>query len=114
MTIPQELSDAARIDGCTELGILNRVIVPMAKPALATVALFAFTSAWMDFINPLMYLHDERMYTLAIGLQSFLGRHSLEWASLMAAATVITIPMVVLFFFAQRTFIEGIALTGIK
>jgi multiple sugar transport system permease protein len=114
MTIPQELSDAARIDGCSELGILTRVIAPVAKPALATVALFAFTNAWMDFINPLIYLHDERSYTLAIGLQSFLGRHGSEWALLMAAATVITVPMVILFFFAQRTFIEGIALTGIK
>jgi multiple sugar transport system permease protein len=68
----------------------------------------------MDFLNPLIYLHDERSNTLAIGLQSFLGRHGSEWALLMAAATVITIPMVILFFFAQRTFIEGIALTGIK
>ena len=86
----------------------------MAKPAIATVALFAFTGAWMDFMGPLMYLHDENSYTLAIGLQSFLGRHTSEWALLMAAATVITIPMIVLFFFAQRTFIEGIALTGMK
>ncbi len=114
MTIPQELSDAARIDGCSELGILWRVIVPMAKPAIATVGLFAFTGAWMDFMTPLIYLHDERSYTLAIGLQSFLGRHGSEWALLMAAATVITLPMIVLFFFAQRTFIQGIALTGIK
>jgi multiple sugar transport system permease protein len=114
MTIPQELSDAARIDGCSEAGILWRVIVPMAKPAIATVALFAFTGAWMDFLNPLIYLHDERTYTLAIGLQAFLGRHGGEWSLLMAAATVMTAPMLVLFFFAQRTFIQGIALTGMK
>ena len=114
MSIPQELSDAARIDGCSELGILGRVIVPLSKPAIATVALFAFTYAWMDFVNPLIYLHDERQYTLALGLQSFLGRHNSEWSLLMATATVITMPLVVLFFFAQRTFIRGITLTGMK
>src|SRR6266700_4232841 len=114
LTIPQELSDSARIDGCSEIGILSRIIVPLAKPAIATVALFAFTNAWMDFLNPLMYLHDENSYTLAIGLQGFLGRHQNEWSLLMAAATVITLPMLVLFFFAQRTFIQGIALTGMK
>ena len=69
---------------------------------------------FQSFLNPLIYLHDERQYTLAIGLQAFLGRHGSEWALLMAAATVITIPMIVLFFFAQKTFIEGIALTGVK
>ncbi len=114
LTIPQELSDAARIDGCSEMAILWRVILPMARPAVATIALFAFTGAWMDFLNPLVYLHDERQYTLAIGLQAFLGRHGSEWALLMAAATVITIPMLVLFLLAQRTFIRGIALTGLK
>jgi len=114
LTIPQELSDAARIDGCSELGIMLRIILPMAKPAVATVALFAFTGAWMDLMGPLIYLHDERNYTLAIGLQAFLGRHGGEWNLLMAAATVITLPMLILFFFAQRTFIQGIALTGMK
>ncbi len=114
MTIPQDLSDAARIDGCGEIAILGRVIAPVAKPALATVGLFAFTGAWMDFVGPLIYVHDERLYTLAIGLQAFLGRHQEEWSQLMAAATIITLPMVVLFFFAQRTFIQGIALTGVK
>jgi multiple sugar transport system permease protein len=102
------------MDGCSDLGILGRVILPMAKPAVATIALFAFTAAWMDFLNPLVYLHDERQYTLAIGLQAFLGRHGSEWSLLMAAATVITIPMLVLFLLAQRTFIRGIALTGLK
>jgi multiple sugar transport system permease protein len=114
LTIPQELSDAARIDGCSEAGILWRVVVPIARPAIATVALFAFTSAWMDFLNPLIYLHSEKHYTLALGLQAFLGRHGGEWNLLMAAATVITLPMLVLFFLAQRTFIQGIALTGLK
>ncbi len=114
LTIPQELSDAARIDGCSEAGILWRVVVPIARPAIATVALFAFTAAWMDFLNPLIYLHSEKQYTLALGLQAFLGRHGGEWNLLMAAATVITLPMLILFFLAQRTFIQGIALTGLK
>ncbi len=114
LTIPQELSDAARIDGCNEAGILWRILAPIAKPALTTVALLSFTAAWMDFTGPLIYLHDERTYTLAVGLLAFLGRHSGDWNLLMAAATVITIPMLVLFFFAQRTYIQGIALTGLK
>ena len=114
LTIPMELSDAARIDGCSELGILWRIVAPMARPAIATVALFAFTGAWMDFLNPLVYLHDEDRYTLALGLQAFLGRHNSEWALLMAASAVITLPMLALFFFAQRTFIKGIALSGLK
>ncbi len=114
MTIPQELSDAARIDGCNELSILTRIIAPIAKPAIATVALFAFTGAWMDFMGPLIYLHNEDSYTLAIGLQAFLGRHGSEWSLLMAAATVVTLPPILIFFFAQKTFIQGIALTGIK
>lgn len=114
LTVPQELSDAARIDGCSELGILWRILTPIARPALATVALLSFTSAWMDFSGPLIYLHDENTYTLAIGLLAFLGRHNGEWNLLMAASMVMTVPMLVLFFFAQRTYIQGIALTGLK
>lgn len=114
LTIPQELSDAARIDGCSEWRIFWQIIVPLSVPALATVALFAFISAWTDFINPLVYLTDENTYTLAVGLQTFVGRHSSEWNLLMAAATVVTLPLMVVFFFTQRLFIEGITLTGIK
>ncbi len=114
LTIPQELSDAARIDGCSEWRIFWQIIVPLSVPALATVALFAFIGAWTDFINPLVYLTDESTYTLAVGLQTFVGRHSSEWNLLMAAATVVTLPLMVVFFFTQRLFIEGITLTGIK
>ncbi|MEJ5250482.1 MAG: carbohydrate ABC transporter permease [Chthonomonadetes bacterium] len=114
LTIPQELSDAARIDGCSEWRIFWQIIVPLSVPALATVALFAFIGAWTDFINPLVYLTDESTYTLAVGLQTFVGRHSSEWNLLMAAATVVTLPLMVVFFFTQKLFIEGITLTGIK
>lgn len=114
LTLPGELSDAARIDGCSELGILRRIIIPLSKPALATVALLTFIWAWLDFMGPLVYLNDESMYTLALGLAAFLGRHGADWSGLMAAGTVVIAPIIVIFFFAQRTFIRGIALTGMK
>jgi len=114
MTIPQELSDAARIDGCSELAVYWRVVLPLARPALATVGLFTFIGAWNDFLGPLLYLNDERSYTLALGLQRFVSQHGAEWSMLMAATTVMTLPIVVIFFFAQRTFIQGVTLTGIK
>jgi multiple sugar transport system permease protein len=114
MTLPEELSDAARIDGCTEFGIYWRVILPLARPALATVALFTFIGAWNDFMGPLLYLTDERMYTLSMGLQFFVSQHGAEWGMLMAASTVMTIPIIIVFFFAQKTFIQGVTVTGIK
>ena len=113
-TIPDDLCDAARIDGCSEWGILLRIILPLSKPALATVALFQLMGTWNDFGGPLLYLNDQSKYTLAFGLQQFLGAYGGEWAMLMAAATVFTLPIIVLFFFAQRTFIQGIATTGVK
>jgi multiple sugar transport system permease protein len=114
LTLPGELSDAARIDGCSEFTILWRIIMPLSKPALATVALLTFIWAWLDFMGPLVYLNDENMYTLALGLAAFLGRHGADWSGLMAAGTVVIAPIIVIFFFAQRTFIRGIALTGMK
>ena len=112
--IPNELSDAARIDGCTEFGIYWRIILPLAKPALATCALFMLLFQWGDFLNPLIYLQDERQYTLALALQQFQSQHESAWGPLMAMSTVITVPVIVLFFLAQRTFIEGITMTGLK
>jgi multiple sugar transport system permease protein len=113
-TIPGELSDAARIDGCGEAGIFWRVILPLARPALASVALFTFIGTWTDFMGPLVYLHDEGQFTLALGLTAFLGRHGAEWHLLMAAGTVVTAPLIVLFLLTQRTFVKGVALTGLK
>jgi multiple sugar transport system permease protein len=114
MTIPAELSDAARIDGCSEPGIYLRIILPLAKPALAVVTLFHFGWAWNDFMGPLIYLNDRNMYTIALGLSLFNDLHHFQFALQMAASTVATLPMVLMFFLAQRTFIEGISLTGIK
>lgn len=114
MTIPGELSDAARIDGASELGIFWRVILPLSRPVLAVVALFQFLGSWNDFLGPLIYLQSNDKYTLAIGLQMYRTTNYVEWELLMAASTLVVIPILVLFFFAQRTFIEGIAITGIK
>ncbi len=114
LTIPRELSDAARMDGANELGIFLRIILPLAKPALAAVALFQFLAAWSDFLGPLIYLSDPSKYTVSLGLTFFQGQYSSEYGALMAASTVMLIPVVILFFFAQRTFIQGITLTGVK
>ena len=114
-TIPRDLSEAARIDGCSEFGIFFRIIMPLSKPAIAVVALFTFMGVWNDFLGPLVYLQDQQQYTLALGLQAFQSHHTgVEWHLLMAASVLILTPVIVLFFAAQRTFIEGIATTGMK
>jgi len=115
MTIPFELSDAARVDGCSEFRIFKEIILPLAKPALAVVALFHFLYAWNDFLGPLIYLTDQRDFTLALGLQFYQSQHGgTEWNMLMAASTLVVLPVIVLFFFTQRTFIQGITVTGLK
>jgi multiple sugar transport system permease protein len=115
MTIPKDLSEAARIDGCGEFRIFWQIILPLCKPALMVVALFQFMSTWNDFMGPLIYLTDEKDYTLALGLQAFQSQHGgTEWHYLMAASTLVALPIIVLFFFTQKSFIEGISMTGIK
>jgi multiple sugar transport system permease protein len=113
-TLPEELAEAARIDGASEWRIFCQVMLPLSLPALTTCALFQFLGTWNDFFGPLLYVNDESRYTLAYGLQQFLGIHGSEWAQLMAASTLFTLPIVVLFFCAQRVFIQGIATTGGK
>jgi multiple sugar transport system permease protein len=115
MSLPFELSDAARIDGCSEFQIFRDVILPLARPALAVVALFNFMYVWNDFFGPLIYLTDQKTYTLAYGLQAYQNQHGgTEWPMLMAASAIVVIPVIVLFFFAQKTFIQGITVTGMK
>ncbi len=113
-TLPNELAEAARVDGATEWTIFSRVILPLTKPALATCALFQFLGAWNDFFGPLLYIDDPSRYTLAYGLQQFVSSRGGQWTLLMAGATMFTAPIIVLFFFTQRTFIQGIATTGAK
>ncbi len=115
MTIPEEMFDAARIDGCSEARILAQIVLPLARPALAVVALFRFLGAWNDFMGPLIYLSDKKMYTITIGLMGLRQVYGgTNWALLMAGSTMAVLPIVILFFFTQRTFIEGISLTGVK
>ncbi len=115
LTIPDALSDAARIDGCGEWGIFWRVILPLSRPALAVVALFTFLAAWKDFLAPLVFLQRPEQYTLALGLQAFQSQQGgTDWNLLMAASALVMLPVLVLFFLTQKTFIQGIATTGIK
>jgi multiple sugar transport system permease protein len=116
MTIPQELSEAARIDGANEWDILTSIILPLAKPALAVVALFQFMSAWNDYLGPLIFLNRTNLFPVSLGLESFNSAfaESLRWPYTMAASTVVITPIILLFFFTQRTFVEGVTITGIK
>ncbi len=113
-TLPLEMSEAARVDGAGEWTIFQRLVLPLSKPALATCALFQFIGTWNDFLGPLLYLNDPAKYTLAYGLQQFVSHYGGFFAQLMAAATIFTIPIIILFFFAQKTFIQGISTTGGK
>ncbi len=114
MTIPEELSDAAKVDGGDEIQIMTRVIVPLAKPAIAAVALFNFLYAWNDFFAPLLFLNNPRLYTLAIGLSQFRTLRHVQWNLTMGASLLVTAPVIVIFFLAQRVFVEGVTLTGVK
>jgi len=114
LTVPQEMIDAARVDGCSELGVLWRVVLPLARPALAAVALLEAIAAWNDYGGPLLYLNDPKKFPLAYGLEQFVSAHSSETHLLLAAAVLFTLPMALLFFFAQRAFVRGVTTTGIK
>ena len=113
-TLPEEMAESARLEGAGEFRIFRQLVLPLAKPALATCALFQFLATWNDFMGPLIYINDPKKYTLAYGLQQFMSAYGGQWAQLMAASIVFTVPIVILFFFAQRTFIQGIATTGGK
>jgi len=117
LTIPQEMSDAARVDGAGEFQIMTRIIMPLAKPGIAAVALFQFLFAWNDFFNPLLYTNQQSQ-TFAVALsqltENVAVHFGVQWNVVMAASVLFTLPVIVLFFFAQRVFIEGVTLTGVK
>jgi ABC-type glycerol-3-phosphate transport system permease component len=114
MTIPVELVEAARLDGCNSLRVLWHVILPNSKPALLTVAIFSFIGHWNDFLGPLIYTQSIDKKTLALGLTAFKSLHGTEYHLLMAASVAVLIPIVVIFFMAQRYFVEGVVTSGVK
>jgi len=114
MTLPRELEDAARIDGCSELGIYWRIILPLSAPALTTLGIFTFTAAWNEFLWPLLVMSKDSMKTLQVGLQVFQTQYTTRWDLLMAGTVVVTIPVLLIFLAGQRYFTRGIALSGMK
>jgi multiple sugar transport system permease protein len=115
VSIPQDYSDAARVDGASELQIMMRVILPLARPAIAATAMFMFFFTWNDYFGPLLYTSDQpENWPVGVGLASFRGLHHVEWNLVMAATLLVMAPVIVLFFFAQKAFVEGVTLTGVK
>lgn len=114
MNLPRDLEDAARIDGASELKVYAKVVLPLVVPGVLTVALFRFMNSWNDFLGPLLYLSDDKKYTITIGLQMFTTQYSTQWSLLMAASLLTAIPVVAVYFLVQKRFIEGITFSGIK
>jgi ABC-type glycerol-3-phosphate transport system permease component len=114
MTLPRDLDDAARIDGCSNWGVFWRIIMPLAKPAVVIVIIFVFNGTWNEFLMPLIYLHSPEKFTLALGLRMFQGEASTSWNLLMAASLLTMLPVLALFFFTQKYFMQGIVFTGVK
>ena len=114
MSLPYELDDAARIDGCSSFGVYARIIMPLSAPAIIAVVILVFNGSWNEFLQPLIYLHSQENFTLSLGLRLFQGEASTSWHLLMAASLLTMLPVLILFFVAQRYFIEGVAFTGVK
>lgn len=114
LSIPQELSEAARIDGCNEFMIYSRIIMPLSKPALSSLAIFSFVWSWNDFLYPLIYLSTDSKKTIQVGIRAFLAVNTQDYALLMTAATLSLLPVLILYLSAQKFIIKGIATTGLK
>jgi multiple sugar transport system permease protein len=113
-TIPDELSEAARVDGLTEYGIYRRIILPLSIPALASLTLLTFVFVWNDYLGPLIYLRDPSLWTIQIGLKSFIGQYNAEYALIMTGSVLSVLPIAIIFLIGQRYFIQGIATSGMK
>ena len=113
-SIPDELLEAARVDGMSEYGIYAKIVLPLAKPALATLTIFTFVNIWNDFMGPMIYFNSEDIKTIPLGIRMFVGQYSTEYQLIMAASVVSLIPVIVLYVFCQRYFVEGIATSGLK
>jgi multiple sugar transport system permease protein len=115
LTIPEDYADAARIDGCSEWAVMTRIVLPMAKPALAATAMFLFFVSWNDYYGPLLYTSENAAHwTVSLGLAQFRTSHNVQWNLTMAATVLMMLPVIVLFFFAQKAFVQGVTLTGVK
>lgn len=112
--IPDELLEAARIDGLSEYGSYFRIVLPLAKPAMATLAIFTFVTIWNDFMGPMIYFNSEKNKTIPLGIRMFLGQYSTEYQLIMAASVVSLIPVLIMYVFCQRYFVQGIATSGLK
>ncbi|CAG7648156.1 carbohydrate ABC transporter permease [Actinacidiphila bryophytorum] len=114
LTIPDEISEAARLDGLSEYGIWARIMLPLSKPALASLALLTFVNTWNDYMGPFIYLTDNNLWTVQIGLRSFIGQYDAQYAMIMAGSVISVVPILVVFLLGQRYFVRGIATTGLK
>ena len=114
LSIPDELLEAARLDGATEFQIFRKIVLPLSKPIIAVLIIFTFMWRWNDFVLPLIVLTDQDMYTVQLGLNLLKGQYNIEWTSIMAIALLSLVPMLVIFAFFQRQLIQGIAGTGLK
>lgn len=114
LTIPQELNDAAKIDGCSHFGIYWRIMMPLSKAVLATLALLAFMGSWNDLLGPIIYLYREQLFTLPLALTRFRSQYFTQWANMMAGATVSLVPILLIFLFTQQYFVRGVVLSGLK
>jgi multiple sugar transport system permease protein len=113
-TIPEELSESARVDGLTEFGIYRRIMLPLSRPALASLALLTFVTTWNDYLGPLIYLRSPELRTIQLGLRTFVDQYNAEYALIMTGSVLSVLPVAVIFLLGQRHFVEGIATTGLK